>query len=122
MDAVSFFVFSEVWGALLLLAVWLGSHLFGGEPRIVALSISVPFALCMFGAMWSRLEHLRWPKWLLVPVCVTYVWIFCDNVLFIHRWPIEIPGSAVSVLGIYSGAFWLLISIIDGRDKGDSLL
>ena len=117
MDARSFFVFSELWGALLLLCIWLAHHLPIANSLGLDLLVSLPFAICMFKAMWSRLKDLKWPIVLLAPVCTTYTWILCDHLVFDHRWPIEIPGALVAWFGIYTGILWLLISVI--QKKGD---
>jgi hypothetical protein len=115
LDAHSFFLFSEAWGAVLLASVWIARKVIHGEPTATALSVSAPFALVMFGAMSRRLTDLSWSRLLLIPVYLTYLWILGDNVLFRDGWPIVIPGFVVSILGMYTGVLWLLISFLKGN-------
>jgi hypothetical protein len=118
LDAHSFFLFEAAWGAVLLASVWIAHKVVHGEPTKIAVLVSAPFAVVMFGAMLRRLDDLKWPAWLLIPVCMTYLWIFGDNVFFRSGWPIGIPGFVVSILGIYSGVLWMVIGFVRGKPGG----
>jgi hypothetical protein len=115
LDADSFFLFEATWGAVLLASVWIAHKVVHGEPAKITVLVSAPFAVVMFGAMLRRLHDLKWPTWLLIPVCVTYLWILGDNVFFRSGWPIGIPGFVVSILGVYSGVLWVVISYVGGK-------
>ncbi len=115
LDADSFFLFEAVWGAVLLASVWIAHKVIHGEPAKITVLVSAPFAVVMFGAILRRLNDLKWPKWLLIPVCVTYLWILGDNVFFRGGWPVVIPGFVVSILGVYSGVLWMLIGFVRGK-------
>ena len=114
LDTQSFFVFTEIWGALLIGTVWIARKAIRADVTIVTLSASVPFAVAMLAAMARRLADLRWPRVLLAPVLLMYVWLLGDNILFRSGWPMAIPRVIVAILGLYTGIIWLLISYSKG--------
>ena len=122
LDAHSFFLFEAAWGAVLLASVWIAHKVVHGEPTKITVLVSAPFAVVMFGAMLRRLNDLKWPALLLIPVCMTYLWILGDNVFFRSGWPIVIPRFVVSILGIYSGVLWMVISFVGESGTGESKL
>src|SRR5216684_1407697 len=101
LDAHSFFLFEEVWGALLLASVWTARRIVPVDGTVVTFYVSVPFAAVLFGAMFRRLRDLRWPRLLLAPVVLMYLWLFGNNVFFRSAWPIVIPRLFIAILGIY---------------------
>lgn len=113
LDAHSFFLFSEIWGAFLLLSLWLARRAIPVDPTTSGISISIPFAIVMLGAMLRRLRDLRWSWLLLLPICLEYILIVSGLVISKGRWPVG-PLRTAAVLGIYSGFVWLLISVTKG--------
>ena len=99
----------------MLASVWIAHKVVHGEPAKITVLVSAPFAIVMFGAMLRRLNDLKWPTLLLIPVCMTYLWILGDNVFFRSGWPIGFPGFVVSILGIYSGVLWMVIGFVGGK-------
>jgi hypothetical protein len=112
LDQQSFFTCTQIWGALLALGLWTAHRFFPSTPTAVTFCLSLPFSIALFGAMYWRLADLKWPRILLLPVVLTYVWLFANSAFLENDW----SRPLATVLGIYSAAFWLLISFLKGRE------
>lgn len=118
-DRESFLVFSELWGATLIGVTFLASKILAADPAVTVLCASVPFACAMFRTMLHRLADLEWPRALLMPMVLTYIWILFDNVVFSKNWPIPIPRLLVGCFAIYSASLWFLLGFVKGYDKDE---